>query len=289
MTKFSCLLVLSVLVNFITASNLRDEDCDEERRLNKSKRVKREANTNTSYDFGINTVTSLLRTTGLDTQIIPALDIFNMTDREIESVIDEAFFELKFDEIKFLYNRGLLDEKVTNDHMSLLCRNRSSEAFEIIKYLLENKVESAISVCREYLTRYLPISMNVNFEIFKILWDNFGSQSLDKKSEAIILSVAASNYNNEAYEFILSRQGNNSDSFHELMTISLSLCTSIVSDQNALKFFMKKRINFKDFSSIDTRIKILMNAARTCEPEFTEYILNDEDMRGPLIQSQKAP
>lgn len=301
MIKLLKVLTFSVLLSFSVASRMkgREEDSNEEIYLNRNKRMRRgfeayDEDGSDGNDFGVQTVTGMLRTTGFNSEPVdPAMriidsNIIKMTERQLETFIDESFFKLDFNTLKHLHKRGLLDDSVTEDHLISLCRTYNTKAHEILEYLINNNVPSVAVVCRESLANLLIICISRSFRTFKLLWERFDGYLLSKSSLGDILYQAANGYFHESYDLVMDSQKLSSN-FPQLMKNVFNQASLNFRSQSALNFLMFKNIAFKDYLNIPTRINILAIAAKICNRELTEYILREEDIKEDLMKSTKTP
>lgn len=292
-------LIFSALFSFSFASriNSREEDSDEEKRLNSNKRLRRGPDSFNNYeiDYGVKAMTGMMKTTGLVSEPVdPALKAFNdkvagLTDRQLQNVIDDSFFNLKFDFLKYLHKRGLLDDNVNGDHLFSLCRSFNSTSFEILEYLIKNNIPSAIRACnRELLVNLLKNCTITSLKKFKLLWCKFDGHLLPFETQRDILYMAAANHANGAYSLILRSQ-NSPDIASQLIKSVFNRASIGFNSESIWNFFMNRGVSFQDNLSLSYRVDLLTYAARNCKVELTEYLLGEESTLEGLINSEFKP
>jgi hypothetical protein len=290
MVKFQWLFILSILGYLVNASNLRQEDSDEERRENKSKRSRREILPLTGDVFGIDRMTFVLSTTGLAAVDPTMMEFYNrivvMTDREKSAVVDEAFQFFKFEELKYLHKLEILNGNVTEDYLTLLCQSINPVSFDILKYLLDNEID--VSIVKKSLLNCLMTCSLTNFEKFKMFWIKFEGHLLPKSSIANILFVIVNNRMDQAYDLVMS-SFEESSAVKEILGQSLSSTVINKSSFEALNFFMSKSIPFKNYLALNSRISILNLAAQFCNLQLTEYVLKEENIKDQLMKTKRPP
>lgn len=276
----------------------REVASDEEIYSNRNKRIRRgfeacDDDGDEESDFGVQTVTGLLRTTGFNNEPVDTAvrildnNIIRMTQRQLENFIDESFFTFDFNTLKHLHKRGLLDDSVTEDHLVSLCRSHNTKAHEILNYLINNNVPSVDVVCRESLGKLLKLCISKSFQSVKLLWERFDGYLLPLASLSNIIYQAANGFYHESYDLVMDSQ-KYSLNLAQLMKNVFNQASLDFHSQSALNFLMLRNVPFKDYLSITSRINILSIAAKICNRELTEYILREEDIKEDLLKSIKS-